>query len=146
MVLRKKGKYAYGDDQADLRKDMEAFALARGYQLDHTADAICVCGGTAFELFLDEDAGVASRVCRACSGEHLIADSADFVDEAECEQSVCVCGETAFEITIGVSLYRESEDVRWLYVGCRCVACDLVGVYGDWKNEFIGYRDLLART
>ena len=42
--------------------------------------------------------------------------------------------------------YDQSEDVRWLYVGCRCPACGLTGCYGDWKNEFIDYRNLLARV
>ena len=53
---------------------------------------------------------------------------------------------TAFEITVGVALYADSEDVRWLYIGCRCPECNLSGCYGDWKNEFIGFRDLLARV
>ncbi len=44
-----------------------------------------------------------------------------------------------------MSLYEGSEDVRWLYVGCRCPACGLTAVYGDWKNEFNGYRDLLPK-
>jgi hypothetical protein len=33
-----------------------------------------------------------------------------------------------------------------LYLGCRCPACGLVAVYGDWKNEFNGYRELLAKV
>ena len=58
----------------------------------------------------------------------------------------CFCRDNVFEITVGVSLYDDSEDVRWLYVGCRCPKCGLTGVYGDWKNEFNGYRELLARV
>jgi hypothetical protein len=49
-----------------------------------------------------------------------------------------------FEITVAVSLYADSEGVRWLYIGCRCPACGITAVYGDWKNEFDGYRELLA--
>jgi hypothetical protein len=56
------------------------------------------------------------------------------------------CGGEEFEITVGVSLYEGSEDVRSLYIGCRCPGCGLSAVYGDWKNEFNGYRDLLARV
>jgi hypothetical protein len=83
----------------------------------------------------------------ACDAEsHPIGDSAEFMDEDEEEECACPCGEEAFEITVGVSLYADSEDVQWLYVGCRCPACNLTAVYGDWKNEFNGFRELLARV
>jgi hypothetical protein len=39
---------------------------------------------------------------------------------AELEKCACPCGGEEFEITIGVSLFEDSEDVRWLYLGCRC--------------------------
>ena len=58
----------------------------------------------------------------------------------------CVCLENVFEITVGVSLYDDSEYVRWLYVGCRWPMCGSTGVYGDWKNEFEDYRALLAKV
>jgi hypothetical protein len=61
-------------------------------------------------------------------------------------ECACPCGQEEFEITVGVSLYEESEDVKWLYLGCRCPACGLVAVYGDWKSEYEGYRGLLARV
>jgi hypothetical protein len=61
----------------------------------------------------------------------------------ECE---CVCGKQVFEITVGVSLYKDTKDVRWLYVGARCTGCGLTGVFGDWKNEFMDYEKLLKRA
>jgi len=36
--------------------------------------------------------------------------------------------------------------VKWLYLGCRCVACGLVACYGDWKNEFEDFREFLKRV
>jgi hypothetical protein len=36
--------------------------------------------------------------------------------------------------------------VRWFYLGCRCVACGVLGCYGDWKNEFNGYQQLLMNV
>jgi hypothetical protein len=50
------------------------------------------------------------------------------------------------EITVGVSLYANSEDVRWLYLGCRCPQCGLTAVYGDWKCEFVAYDLLLKKV
>ncbi|MBX7105545.1 MAG: hypothetical protein K1X57_15790 [Gemmataceae bacterium] len=147
MALRKRGEWRYGDTQADIRAEVVRYSKENGYIAEHFADAVCACGGKVFRLFLDDTAGVAGRVCLACDAEaHPIGDSAEFMDEAEVQDAACPCGKEAFEITVGVSLYDDSEDVRWLYLGCRCPACGLTAVYGDWKNEFNGYRELLARV
>lgn len=147
MALEKRGKWRYGDGQADIRAEVRRYSEAAGYPAEHYADAVCVCGGRVFGLLLDDAAGVASRVCVACDAEaHPIGDSAEYADGAGEEECACPCGREAFEITVGVALYADSEDVRWLYLGCRCPACGLTAVYGDWKNEFHGFRELLARV
>ncbi len=147
MALRKRGKWRYGDGQADIRAEVARYSKGVGYLAEHFADAVFPCGGKVFALFLDDTQGVASRVGPACDADaHYIGDSEEFLHDAEEEECACPCGGEAFEITVGVSLYADSEDVRWLYVGCRCPECGLTAVYGDWKNEFIGYRELLARV
>lgn len=73
-----------------------------------------------------------------------MADSDDYFDDAEIYIAECTCGSNQFEITVGIALYADSDDVRWLYVGCRCPTCRLTGCYGDWKNEFPGYPKLLG--
>jgi hypothetical protein len=146
MPLRKRGKYRYGDAQADIREEMLRYSRVGKYPAHHFADAVCNCGGKVFRLLLDDTEGAAVRVCVACRAEHAIGDSAEFLEEAELEECACPCGHEEFEVTVGVSLYDDSEDVRWLYVGCRCPKCGVTAVYGDWKNEFNGYRELLARV
>jgi hypothetical protein len=146
MALRKRGKWWYGDSQADIRDEIVRYSKLNGYLAHHFADAECKCGGRLFVLRMDDTAGAAVRKCVRCSEEHPIGDSGQYLDEAELEAYECVCLENVFEITVGVSLYDSSEDVRWLYLGCRCPKCGLTGVYGDWKNEFNGYRELLARV
>jgi hypothetical protein len=86
------------------------------------------------------------RVCGTCGDDHAIGDSDEFLDEAELEEKECLCESPLFELTIGVALYADSNDVRWLYVGARCPACGVLGCYGDWKNEFNGADALLARV
>lgn len=93
-------------------------------------------------MAIDENQGVALRFCPLCEIEHPMGDSADYLEEADPVLAECTCGETTFEITVGVSLYDDSEDVRWLYLGCRCVNCGLLGCYADWKNEYNGYQTL----
>ena len=143
MALRKRGKYRYGDGQADIRRELQRYSTENAYPTQHFADAVCHCGGKLFRLRLDDTQGAAVRTCAACGREHPVGDSAEYLEDAELEECACPCGGEEFEVTAGVSLYEDSEDVRWLYLGCRCPKCGLVGCYGDWKNEFEGYQELL---
>jgi hypothetical protein len=146
MALAKRGNHWYGDFQADIRTELLRYSEHNGYPAQHFADSECQCGSRRFRLRIDDTEGAALRVCTACGGEHLMGDSAEYVAVSELEECVCPCEGDSFEITSGVSLYQGSEDVRWLYVGCRCPACGLTACYGDWKNEFEGYRNLLSRV
>jgi hypothetical protein len=146
MVLKKRGKYRYGDSQADIREEMLRYSKLNDYVAHHFADAVCTCCSKVFGLWIDNDEGAAVRKCAACNSEHPIGDSDEYLEEAEIEECACPCGGEKFEITVGVSLYDDSEDVRWLYLGCRCPACGLTAMYGDWKNEFDGYQELLLRV
>lgn len=146
MALKNRGEHCYGDGQADIREELVRYSKANTYVAHQFADAVCDCGGKTFRLELDDGEGAAVRHCTACASEHPIGDSAEYLQNAELEECACPCEREEFEISVGVSLYAESEDVRWLYLGCRCVSCGLVAVYGDWKNEFTGFRALLARV
>jgi hypothetical protein len=144
MTLTRKGAHAYGEGQADIREELRRYGKHVGYVPSQFAEATCACGGRTFRLLLDEEEGAAVRACPSCGGSHPMGDSAEFLEEASLEECGCPCGNDLLELTLGVSLYEDSEDVRWLYVGCRCPRCGLTACYGDWKNEFTGYRSLLA--
>jgi len=80
-----------------------------------------------------------------------MADGEQFVGEVDLYTRECMCGQHVFQLTSGVHLYRLednklNDDVRWFYVGCRCLACSLVGCYADWKSEHSGYKALLANV
>lgn len=145
-TLRKRGKWWYGDSQADIRTELVRYGRLNEYIPTKFANAKCVCGSKRFRLLLDDTEGAAVRICAKCRKKHPIGDSEEFLDGAELDKRDCICGKNVFEITVGVSLYDDCKDVRWLYVGCRCPACGLTGCYGDWKNEFNDYRKLLARV
>src|SRR5689334_19158425 len=143
MALKRCGKHRYGDEQADIRLELLRYSKANAYATHHFADAVCRCGGRQFRLTVDDVEGAAIRTCAEYGHEHPIGDSDKYLQDAELQACECPCGGDIFEITVGVSLYEGSDDVRWLYVGCRCPACGLTGCYGDWKNEFKGYEELL---
>ncbi len=148
-MLEKRGEYWYGDGHADLRTELTRYGEQNGYPIDNFVDVRCKCGNDTFNLATDEDAGVAIRHCSKCGHEHMMGDSADFADEAEdIGQHECVCDVDEFQLTVGIHRYRRedatpSSDVRWLYIGCRCSQCGLVGCYADWKNEFNDYEKLM---
>lgn len=148
MALHKRGRFYYGDSQTDIRDELTRVGRISDYVPTQFADTQCVCGGRTFRLRLDETAGAAVRICarQNCANVHPICDSEEYLDDAELEDCECPCGGDEFEITIGVHLYNGTEDVKWLYIGCRCAACGLTANYGDWTNEFADYRKLLARA
>jgi Zn ribbon nucleic-acid-binding protein len=145
MSLKKKGQYRYGESQSDIHDELRRLSVLNGYEAIHFADAVCVCGQGIFQLQMDESEGAAIRLCMACGIHQPIGDSDAYMEDAELEEYASPCGEDQFEVSVGVALYEASDDVRWLYVGCRCVACGLTATYGDWKNEFNGVRALLER-
>jgi hypothetical protein len=146
MALVKRGKHWYGDEQADIPAELLRYSLRNGYPAEHFVDAVCTCGGRTFRLSLDDTEGAAVRACTSCGAGHPIGDSGDYLAGAELQECECPCGDGSFEITAGVSLYEGSQDVRWFYLGCRCPACGLVACYGDWKDEYEGYRELLGKV
>lgn len=145
MTLRKQGKYSYGENHRDIRDELRDYSR-HIYPATKFADAVCRCGAGYFHVKRDEEVGAAVRVCQSCGLEQAIADSAEYLSDAELESCDCVCGSDTFELSVGAALYDESTDVKWLYLGLRCTDCGMVGCYGDWKNEFIGYEDLLLRV
>src|SRR5579862_5259845 len=146
MALRKRGAYRFGDGPDDLHVEIKRYSLLVGYQAEHFSDCVCACSNRLFKLALDEAQGAAVRQCIVCNAEHPIADSEEFLADATLEETECPWGKNGVELSLGVSLYENSEAVRWLYVGCRCSQCGLVAVYGDWKNEFENFRVLLAKA
>lgn len=145
MAIKKRRGSEYADSQADIPAYLRDYS-ERNYAAEHFADAVCECSGRTFVLNIDETQGAGVRRCTACKREHPIGDSDEYLEDAHLEECGCPCGAEGLELTIGVALYRDSEDVRWLYIGARCIHCGMVGCYADWKNEFIGYQDLLARV
>ena len=133
----------WGNTQ-DLHDEIRSYSALAGDPAAHFADSVCACASRRFKLTFDDDQGVAVRRCVSCDADHAIGDSAEFLEEANLDEAQCPCGAEELEISVGVSLYGDSDAVRWLYLGCRCPKCGLVAVYGDWKNEFEDYRALLA--
>jgi hypothetical protein len=107
------------------------------------ADALCQCGQRVFTLEVDEVVGEACWFCQACEAVYLLHDAADESyagspnsDPVDC---VCRCEQSRFEIVVGVTLYGQTDTARTAYIGCRCVACGLMGCYASWPRVDMPY-------
>ena len=146
MALSKRGKYWYGESQADIRDELIRYGKQDDEVPTQFKDIRCKCGSSTFRLQIDDEAGAAVRTCTKCNKDHAIGDSDEYLDDAELGECSCPCGEEQFELTVGVSLYEDSEDVRWVYIGCRCPACGLTSNYGDWSSEYEDFREYLKKA
>ncbi len=146
MTLTRKGKHWYGSEDGDIRAVIQRFSERNGYPATDYRASVCVCGSTLFRLFDDEEAGVARRDCVACGESHLMFDSAEYLADANLDEHVCMCDNAALSIHCGVALYEGTQDVQWLYIGCRCAECGMVGVYADWKCEGGPVEAFMARV
>ncbi|GLZ75251.1 hypothetical protein Afil01_00580 [Actinorhabdospora filicis] len=125
-----------GEDFADLATYVTGYR-AGGYDVATVVAAVCGCGGRAFAIGVDDEAGAAERLCAACGEAAFIADSADYWEEAVPEQCACPCGGELFEVGVGFAGTGDGTgDVRWVSVGLRCLADGVLGVYTDWKIDY----------
>jgi hypothetical protein len=146
MALTKKGEFWYGTTSGDTQAELRSYSVANRHEAVRFAASKCDCGCRSFALQSDEEAGVAIRTCTDCGLEHLMGDSAEYVEEAVPETHECVCENEVFELMSGVSVYEGTHDVSWYYIACRCVECNLVGVFADWKCEAGDAAAFLAKV
>jgi len=136
MALRKKGKYYYGDNQADLALELKRYSELNKYPIDEVENITCEkCGQKSFKLFSDNDESGALCQCINCAEKQFIRDTLNFINQDEIDNHECMCGNDNFEITVGLSFYQGTKDVRWVYVGGYCQKCGLVGNYIDWNER-----------
>jgi hypothetical protein len=120
-----------------------------GYPVQKVRECVCrSCGGRSFEVAVSEPGDGARRTCLACRSTEFIGDSEEYWDdEAQVEYFCgCPCGSEEFAGAVGFSIREDGDDVRWLFVGLRCLACGSLGLYADWKINYGPSGFLLDRA
>jgi hypothetical protein len=146
MSIDTSGKWWIGSEPADIRGFLEAYA-PEGYEVHDFRLAACPCGSDSFHLDADDNEGVAKRSCIKCSAEHFLCDSEEYWDEAGSEHWKCVdCTSEETNVGVGFSLYEDDHEIRWLYVGCRCAKCGVLGCFAGWKIAYAPSRHLLDKV
>jgi hypothetical protein len=142
-MIDKSGEHWRGDDVDDLAECVREFAAGR-YPVEHVRPLVCAgCGGTTFEVLIDVEEGCAATTCVTCQAQAAVADSEDYLDDADLEECACPCGGEMFSAVVGFAM-TESGEVRWISLGLRCVADGVLGVYTDWKIDYEPSRHLLT--
>jgi hypothetical protein len=145
MSIDKSGKWWVGSSAGDLAEYLRAYS-ADGYEATEFRLAKCSCGHDVFRLSADDDEGCAKRTCASCGREEFICDSNEYWPEASPEEWKCIgCGSTAANVGVGFSLYDDGE-IRWLYVGERCITCGILGCLAGWKVGYSPSRQLIGRV
>ena len=145
MAIDKSGQWWKGADPSDIHSYLVDYS-ADGDPIAEFRPAVCTCGSLAFHLDADDTEGAAQRTCTKCSQVHFICDSSEYWDEAEPERCACPCGAESMNIGVGFALYPDDHEVKWLYIGCRCTSCGVLGCYADWKVAYAPSRQILEQV
>jgi hypothetical protein len=143
MAIKKAGKFWRGDDLADLTTYIRKHR-AGGYPVQHVKEVSCRhCGQTTFRVAVDDDDGCALTMCLSCEAEEPLADSGEYLEDADLGECACPCGGETFAVALGFAM-TDDDEVRWISVGLRCLADNTLGVYTDWKVDYLPTAHLLA--
>lgn len=145
MTIDTSGKWWVGSAPEDIEQYLIAYT-ADAYPVHEFRLANCACGCADFVLEADDDEGVARRRCAACEREHLICDSAERWEDGAPEQWSCECGSRHTNVGVGFSLYPEDSEIKWLYIGCRCSRCGVLGCFAGWKVAYAPSRHLFDQV
>ena len=143
MAIDTSGKWWKGSSPEDLNEYLRAFS-SDSYRIHEFRLTKCECGRERFLLEADADESVARRTCSSCGKAHFVCDSGEFWQDAHPRKYSCVtCRSNEANVGVGFALYDDRKAVHWLYVGCRCAKCGVLGCIADWKAGYESSLHLL---
>jgi hypothetical protein len=131
MSIDKSGTWWVGSAPEDLDEYLHAYS-EDGHAISAFRLARCVCGSLEFTVEFDGDEGAARRTCTACHASHFMCESGEVWDDAEPEGWECTECATR-RANVGGGFATRGADVRWVFVGVRCVGCGVLGCVAEWK-------------
>lgn len=136
MTIDRSGPWWKGSTASDLDEYLGVYT-EDAYPVGAIVHASCHgCGGDEFTVRVDPDEGCAERVCIKCAEQAFMLDSAEYVEDATLEPAGCSCGGKSFNVAVGFALREDPSDVRWVYLGLRCVRDGVLGCFADWKIDY----------
>jgi len=142
MAIDKSKKYWHGDNAKDVVDYLDIYSEN---EIDKTVIVKCKqCNSEIFSFRIDVEEGAIEVACVECSHTVLLLDSEDYWEVCEPKNAKCPgCNKNHFNIAVGFIhrkkagfFNRKNNDVKWIYIGNRCIACGLLGSYGDWSIKY----------
>ena len=149
MTLRQDGDYWYGDCPEDVWEYFVWRTRNSPEPVGAWKHAVCDCGGSTFEMELDDVEQFARRTCAECGHEGVILSdppASRFPEDCHPRALFCICGMDEFEV-IGVTAPYQDEPgtAEWFYLGIRCDDCGCLGCYSDgWLRRETDAAALLS--
>lgn len=133
MIDRTK-KYWTGDNAEDINEWLGEYTEIDN--LDCKPVVCHNCNGDVFELNVDQDEEAIEVKCVNCGVQKILLDGEEIWEDCEPEVGVCsICKGKSYNVRVGFDR-RENGDVKWVYIGNRCVNCGTLGSYVDWKINY----------
>ncbi len=133
MSINTSGEWWRGSEPADITTYLESLKPG-GYPVNRVVHAVCDCGSTRFDLFIERENELARTVCCSCKRKAFVSDSESHWSAQTSAPIKCPCGCEQAELGLGLCI-REDKWVRWMSLGTRCVACGVLGSPLDWKCD-----------
>lgn len=132
MSIDTSGTWWKGSEAEDLIPYLKGLT-ADSYPASEFRHAVCECGSVEFVCEFDRDEETCKRICPECSREHFVCDSEKYWEESEPVEWECIeCHGKRCNICVGFSM-RNTRNVQWVSIGCRCAKCGILGCYVDWN-------------
>jgi hypothetical protein len=144
-MIDKSGTWWKGEDFHDLVLYIKDFTRDE-LPAERFAKCVCKCGEAAFQCVGNRDEGFAQRICKACDSAAMICDSEMHWKEEALEVFACPCEGEIFELGVGFSMRtgQHSEEVQWVTLGGRCIACGVLAAYAEWRVQYMPSNHLLT--
>ena len=147
MSIDTTGKWWIGSEPSDIGRFLEAYSSDGDCKIHEFRLSRCQCGSVEFALTADDDEGVAQRICTKCKSAHFICDSEEFWNDSSPEKWICIeCKSDHTNVGVGFSLYPDDHEIKWIYVGCRCAMCGILGCFAGWKVAYTPSRHLIEQA
>jgi hypothetical protein len=134
MAIDKTKEFWTGDHATDI---IEYLKIYSENTVKKTVIVEChKCGSNELLVHLDADEGAIQITCSKCKNKRLLLDSEELWGNCRHKKAKCpICKKDVFNLSIGF-VFRDNKDIKWVYLGNRCINCGVLGSFSDWKINY----------
>jgi len=140
MTIDKSREYWYGDCAEDIDEYLIGFVNEdpdNDDMIAKTGIATCDnCGSDSFNIEIDIDEGAIEVECVDCGEKRLLLDSNENWEDCDPAGLECPLCECKAHNVAGGFVFRDNGDVKWIYIGTRCIECGVLSSPVDWEINY----------